>query len=103
MILIEILFEAAKDERDQLLEKNKKLDNALNTMLDKYSSTLKKLTIVQVEILKAWEGLTRELDYWRLQKAITLIDGVPTAVNWRKQGANFTERLSGANPNKWNP
>ena len=55
---MENLFEAAIDERKQLLEENKKLNDALNIMQDKYSSILKKLTIVQMKVLEAQEGLT---------------------------------------------
>ena len=43
---MENLFKAAKDEREQLLEDNKRLSDVLNTMQDKYLSMLKKLTIV---------------------------------------------------------
>ena len=60
---MENLFEAAKDEKKQSLEENKRLDNALNTTQDKYSNMLKKLTVVQIEVLEAQESLTQELNH----------------------------------------
>ena len=66
---MENFLEAAKDEREQLLEENKRLGDALNTTQDKYLNTLKKLNVVQVEVLKAQEGLTQELDHQRWQEA----------------------------------
>ena len=57
------LFEAAKNEREQFLEENRRLNDALNTTQDKYSRMLKKLAVIQVEILKAQEGLIQELDH----------------------------------------
>ena len=53
MSQIEKIFEVAKNEREQFLEKNMKLSNILDTIQNKYSNTLKKLAIVQVKILKA--------------------------------------------------
>ena len=52
MSQIENFIEVAKDEREQLLEKNKRISNILDTMQEKYSSTLKKLIIIQIKILK---------------------------------------------------
>ena len=65
MIQMENFFKAAKDEKEQLLEENKKLSDTLNTMQDKYSSMLKKPIIVQVEVPKAQVSLTQELDHQR--------------------------------------
>ena len=39
-------FKAAKEEKEQFLKKNKRLSDALNTIQDKYSNMLKKLTVV---------------------------------------------------------
>ena len=49
---MENLFETAKNEREQFLDKNKKLSNALNITQDKYSIILKKLAVIQIEILE---------------------------------------------------
>ena len=63
MSQIENLFEVAKDERKQLLEKNQKLSDRLNITQDKYSSILKKPAIIQMKVLEAQENLTQELDH----------------------------------------
>ena len=75
---------------------------------DKYSDTLKKLTVVQLEVLEARESLARELDNRRrheLQRepiaGPTAVG--PTAANWRKRGIDPAERLSGTDPDKWRP
>ena len=72
-------------KKKQLLEKNKKLNNVLDTMQDKYSNILKKLVIVQIEVLKAQKSLTYKLNHQRQQKtSIESKDVKPMIVNQKK-------------------
>ena len=99
------LLEAAKDDSDQLLEENKRLNKALRTtddLQERYSDTLKRLTTVQREALEAREELAKELNYQRRHQQHEPTAG-PTAANWRKRGVDPEERLGGTDPDKWKP
>ena len=83
-------------------KKNRKLNNALNITQNKYSSTLKKLTVLEVKVFEAQEGLTQKLNHRYWQKTIASMKEVTMAINWKKQEADPAKRISRGNFNKWN-
>ena len=52
-------------KKSSFWKKNKKLNNILDTMQDKYLSILEKLFVVQIEVLKTLKSLTHKLNHQR--------------------------------------